>query len=86
MNAPKPDSQFEAVLWWSMALFYLVGALTVASWCFEAPLRFTIAGLVATGFTHIGAWHAREIHVNNRVGQGHHVPSVNPSEDLFPKS
>lgn len=65
----RPDTPYDAVLWWSFSLFYLVAGLTVTAWVLEAPLRLTIAGVVATGFAYIGAWHAREIHVNNRVGQ-----------------
>jgi hypothetical protein len=62
----KPDI-YDGVLWWSFSFFYVVGFLTVASWVFEYPLRVTVAGLVATGLAYIGAWHAREIHVNNRL-------------------
>lgn len=71
----KPDTHYDAVLWWSFATFYLVGALTVAAWVLEAPLRVTVAGLAATGMAYIGAWHAREIHSATRVVQIKTVPA-----------
>jgi len=65
----RPGVHFEGVLWWSFATFYLVGGLTVASWIFECAFRVTVAGLMATMLAYIGAWHAREIHQDNKLSE-----------------
>ena len=81
----KPDARYDAVLWWSFSLFYIVAGLTIASWVFEGPLRLTVAGVVATGFAYVGSWHAREIHVNNRLPSQAEAPKFFDPRDTTPR-